>query len=146
MLSVTFSNKLRLLLINGELSCRKIAFTIVYLPKKKFSHFSLMRLSIVRVSQLCTYFKRSRYKLQKNNTIDHTLMIATLNRLSQLHAELKRNSHTLKYGFLLSSILRAIVPNTSYFKPNILQFKIFIYNSNSKIMHNFCICRNNTPP
>ena len=42
--------------------------------------------------------------------------------------------------------LRAFVLNANYFKPNILKFKTFIYNSNSKIMHNFCMCRSNTPP
>ena len=31
----------------------------------------------------------------------------------------------------------AVVPNTNYFKPIILKFKIFIYNRNSKIKYKF---------
>ena len=42
--------------------------------------------------------------------------------------------------------LRAIVPNRNYFKPIILKFKIFIYNSNNKIIYNFCIHGGNIPP
>ena len=42
--------------------------------------------------------------------------------------------------------LRAIVPNANYFKPIILKFKILIYNSDSKIMFNFCIYGGNIPP
>ena len=42
--------------------------------------------------------------------------------------------------------LRAIVPNTNYFQPIILKLKTFIYNSDSKIMHNFCSYGGNTPP
>ena len=42
--------------------------------------------------------------------------------------------------------LRAIVWNTNYFKPIILKFKTFIYNSNIKIMYNFCMHGGNTPP
>ena len=42
--------------------------------------------------------------------------------------------------------LCAIVPNADYFEPIILKFITFIYNSNSKITHNFCIYRGNTPP
>ena len=41
---------------------------------------------------------------------------------------------------------RAIVHNTNYFKPFILKFKTFVYNSNSKIIYNFCMNRGNTPP
>ena len=37
----------------------------------------------------------------------------------------------------------AIVPNTDYFKPIILKFKIFIYNSNSKVIYNLCLCGGN---
>ena len=33
--------------------------------------------------------------------------------------------------------MRATIRNTNYFKPIILKFKIFIYNSNSKIIYNF---------
>ena len=53
------------------------------------------------------------------------------------------------YWFLISltrwnrTKLRAIIPNTNYFKPIILRFKIFVYNRNSKTMYNFCICRGN---
>ena len=42
--------------------------------------------------------------------------------------------------------LWAIVSNTNYFKPNILKFKTFIYNSNCKIIYNFCIYGCNTLP
>ena len=42
--------------------------------------------------------------------------------------------------------LLAIVPNADYFKPTILKFKKFIYNSNSKIMHNFCVYGGNALP
>ena len=35
--------------------------------------------------------------------------------------------------------LRAIVSNTNYFKPFISKFKPIIYNSNSKVIHNFCM-------
>ena len=42
--------------------------------------------------------------------------------------------------------LRAIVPNRNYFKPIILKFETFIYNSGSKIICNFCIYGDNTPP
>ena len=42
--------------------------------------------------------------------------------------------------------LRAIVPNRNYFKPIILKFKTFIYNSGSKIIYNCCIYGGNTPP
>ena len=35
--------------------------------------------------------------------------------------------------------LRATVPNTNYFKPIILKFKKFNYNSNTKIICNFCM-------
>ena len=41
--------------------------------------------------------------------------------------------------------LRAIVSNTNYFKPIIFKFKKFIFNSNSKIVYNFCIYGGNTP-
>ena len=41
--------------------------------------------------------------------------------------------------------LRAIVSNTNYFKPIILKFKMYIYNSNSKITYSFCIHGGNTP-
>ena len=34
----------------------------------------------------------------------------------------------------------------NYFKPIILKFKIFIYNRNSKIMHNFAYVRAIFPP
>ena len=37
--------------------------------------------------------------------------------------------------------LRAIAPDTSYFKPVILKFKTLISNSSSKIIHSFCIHR-----
>ena len=36
--------------------------------------------------------------------------------------------------------MRAVVPNTDYFKPIFFKFKIFVNNSNSKIICNFCIC------
>ena len=36
------------------------------------------------------------------------------------------------------------MPNPDYFKPIILKLKTFIYNSNNKIIHNFCICGGNT--
>ena len=36
--------------------------------------------------------------------------------------------------------------NMNYFKPIIFKFKIFIYNSNNKIIHNFCVNGGNTPP
>ena len=42
--------------------------------------------------------------------------------------------------------MRAIVPNTNYFKPVILKLKTFIYNSNSKIIYDFCTNVGNTPP
>ena len=42
--------------------------------------------------------------------------------------------------------LRVFVPNTNHFKPIIFKFKIFVYNSNSKIMYNFCIYGGDTPP
>ena len=42
--------------------------------------------------------------------------------------------------------LRAIVPNRNYFKPIILKFETFIYNSGSKIIYNFCTYGGNTPP
>ena len=42
--------------------------------------------------------------------------------------------------------LRAILPNTNYFKSIILKLKTFIYNSNNKIICNFCIYGGNTPP
>ena len=42
--------------------------------------------------------------------------------------------------------LHAIVPNMNYFKPIILKFKIFIYNSESKIIYNFCMYEGNAPP
>ena len=38
--------------------------------------------------------------------------------------------------------MRAIVPNVAYFKPIILKFKTFIYNS--KIPYDFCVCGGNT--
>ena len=41
--------------------------------------------------------------------------------------------------------LRAIVPNRNYFKPIISKFKTIIYNSYSKIIHNFCMHAGNTP-
>ena len=34
--------------------------------------------------------------------------------------------------------MRTIVPNRNYFKPIILKFKTFIYNSDSKTIYNFC--------
>ena len=37
-----------------------------------------------------------------------------------------------------------MVPNTNFFKPIILKFEAFIYNSNNKIIHNFCIYKGNT--
>ena len=37
----------------------------------------------------------------------------------------------------------ALISNTDYFKPVILNFTTFIYNSNCKITYNFCICENN---
>ena len=39
-----------------------------------------------------------------------------------------------------------IVPNTNCFKPNNLKLKILIYNSNSKIICNFCTHEDNTLP
>ena len=42
--------------------------------------------------------------------------------------------------------LRTIVSITNYFKPTILKFKSFIYNSNSNVVHNFCIHGGNAPP
>ena len=35
--------------------------------------------------------------------------------------------------------MRAIAPNTDYFKPIILKFKTFIYNTNSNVIHEFCM-------
>ena len=40
--------------------------------------------------------------------------------------------------------LHAIVSNADYFKLIILEFKTFIYNSNSKIIHTFCMCGSDT--
>ena len=34
--------------------------------------------------------------------------------------------------------LHGIVPKMNYFKPIILKFETFIYNSNGKTIHNFC--------
>ena len=45
-----------------------------------------------------------------------------------------------------STKLHAIVPNMNYFKPVILKFKTFIYNSNNKIMHNFVYLEATLPP
>ena len=42
--------------------------------------------------------------------------------------------------------LLAIVPNMNCFKTVILKFKTFIYNSNGKIKHNFCMYGGNAPP
>ena len=42
--------------------------------------------------------------------------------------------------------LCAIVPNRNYFKPIILKFKTFIYNSDSKIIYNFSTYGVNTLP
>ena len=39
--------------------------------------------------------------------------------------------------------MRAIVHNTNYFKAIILKFKIFIFNSDGKIIYNFCTHRGN---
>ena len=39
--------------------------------------------------------------------------------------------------------LRTIVPNVDYFKPIVLKFKTLVYNSISKIIYNFCVCRGN---
>ena len=42
--------------------------------------------------------------------------------------------------------LLAVVPNTNNFKSIILKFKTLIYDSDCKIIYNFCIHGDNTPP
>ena len=37
------------------------------------------------------------------------------------------------------------IPNADFFMPVILKCETFIYNSNSKIKHNFCMDGGNTP-
>ena len=44
------------------------------------------------------------------------------------------------------TILRVVVPNTSYLKPIILKFKTLIYNNNGKIIYSFCTHGGFTPP
>ena len=59
---------------------------------------------------------------------------------------LKKNfEETLKRSFK-SFKINYRATNTNYFKPILLKFKILIYNSDSKIMYNFCMHRGNTPP
>ena len=54
----------------------------------------------------------------------------------------------LKFLIILTQWYRtkllAIVPNRNYFKPIILKLKTFIYNSDSKIIYNFCMYGGNT--
>ena len=38
------------------------------------------------------------------------------------------------------------MPNAKYFTSVSLKISTFIYNSNSKIIHNFCMCGGNIPP
>ena len=41
--------------------------------------------------------------------------------------------------------LRAIAPKSNYFKPITLRLKTFIYNSNKKIIYNFCMYGSKIP-
>ena len=55
----------------------------------------------------------------------------------------------LKFSISLTQRYRTkldtIVPDMVYFKLIILKFKVFIYNSSTNIMYNFCICWGRCP-